>query len=457
MSDQVAEPLTPAEARLAARMHRWSEHGVVPIDAADIARRAATAGPSATTRGPAAWPRAGSRRMVLILAALLLVGLAVALAAATLLRTPNPSDAYRAVVIRAVDRGVEVVVAAADGTERALRHVTPATLDIDPRYVLDASGSVDPRGWLELRANGSGDDRTGLARWGVIALVDLADPARKPLVLPAPGFTNGDWGPDGRYALFCTDSAEPSNCGQPLGSQPHQDMGAVRVLDLDAGGDSEIIVPSVQTFGGGPDIFWAADGSGFLAQRGTEWGVTPLDGGPFIPGLPKLLDRGQYTTTPGLDEQYATTLGLEVLAQYIDEDWHATEPETATSVAVQRSTDWAAVWQAMVDTHDTSPRAVLARRAGPGAVDSVHTFAVPEDLGWAIRAVDGQEGSFVIPWFTLAPDDTFVALHGANVDRDLFVLAPLTPRDQTAASGPVIEGLLAGLVPAAVADTWPGQ
>ena len=41
-----------------------------------------------------------------------------------------------------------------------------------------------------------------------------------------------------------------------------------------------------------PDIFWAADGSGFLAQRGTEWGVTPLDGGPFLPGLPKLLDRG---------------------------------------------------------------------------------------------------------------------------------------------------------------------
>jgi hypothetical protein len=234
------------------------------------------------------------------------------------------------------------------------------------------------------------------------------------------------------------------------------DRGPVRVLDLDRDLVSQVIVPSVQTFGGGPDIFWAADGSGFLAQRGTEWGVTPLDGGPFIPGLPKLLDRGQYATTPDLDQQYATTFGLPELAQYSDEDWHVTEPGTATSVAVQRSADWSAVWQTLVDTHDTSPRAVLARRGEPGAVESVHTLAVPQDLGWVVRDLDGQ-GGFVAPWFTLAPDDTFVALHGANVDRDMFVLAPLTSGDQTASSGPVIEGWLAGLVPAAVADRWPRQ
>jgi hypothetical protein len=359
---------------------------------------------------------------------------------------------------------VDVVLADVDGRERVLRHVTVEGLGLDPQYVLGPSGSVSQQGWLELSAYGDGVDRTGLARWGLMVLVDLADPVKAPIVLPAPGFTNGDWGPDGRYARFCTDSTEPPNCGQPLGprsgqgaSESHMDAGAVRVLDPDRGTSSEVIAPRVQTFGGGPDIFWTADGSGFLGRRGTEWGVTPIDGGPFVPGIPKLLDRGQYATTPGLDEQYAATLGLDVLAQYINEDWHATEPDSATSVAVQRSADWSAVWQVLVDTHDTTPRAVLARRAAPGAGDSVHTFAVPEDLGWAVRPVDGQDGSFVLPWVTLAPDDTFVALHGANVDLDLFVLAPVAVGDQTAATGPVIEGWLAGLVPAAVADAWPGQ
>ena len=308
---------------------------------------------------------------------------------------------------------------------------------------------------------GTQSNRTGLARWGLTILVDLADPARAPIIVPGNGFMSGRWGPDGRWAHFCGADCDQAavvytqatdDPGFPRTSTT-MDRGQVRVLDLD-NGVSSVVVPLVQTFGGGPDFFWAADGSGFLAQRATGWGSRPVDGGPFVPGLPKLLDRGQYATVPGLDDQYATVFGLDVLTEYTDEYWHVTEPDTATSVAVQRSADWAAVWEALVDTHDTSPRAVLARRAGPGAVDSIHTFAVPDDLGWAVRDLDG---GFVAPWFTLAQDDTFVALHGANVDREAFVLAPLTPGDQVGATGPVIEGWLAGLVPAAVADTWPGQ
>ena len=136
----------------------------------------------------------------------------------------------------------------ADGRERVLRHVTPrrsrtSTLGTCSGR-LHGSG-VSQQGWLELRANGSGDDRTGLARWG------LDGPRRSRRSRRGSRSScrrtasrADDWGPDGRYALFCTDSARAAQLrAADCGTQPHQDAGAVRVLDPDAGVDSEIIVP----------------------------------------------------------------------------------------------------------------------------------------------------------------------------------------------------------------------
>ena len=72
---------------------------------------------------------------------------------------------------------------------------------------------------------------------------------------------------------------------------------------------------------------------------------------------------------------------------------------------MQRSADGAAVWQALDDTHDPPLGRSLRGGTGPGAVDVDVVRASMLPAGPAT-------------WFTLAPDDTFVALHGANVDRE---------------------------------------
>ena len=53
--------------------------------------------------------------------------------------------------------------------------------------------------------------------------------------------------------------------------------------------------------------------------------------------------------------------------------------------------------------------------------------------------------------------DTLVAIDVSAADQPRFVLAPMSSGDQTIPAGPVIDGWLAGLVPAAVADAWPSR
>jgi hypothetical protein len=371
--------------------------------------------------------------------------------------------AFRAVVVRPVDDGVDVVLAGADGRERLLRHVTPADLGIDPRYTLGpAGGGVSPQGWLELWADDGGPDQPGLAHFGLGILVDLADPARAPIVVLGNGFMSGRWGPDGLWAHYCAGLQPPSmghpsnesdetvglpDCGMPQGTEVGIGGSAVRVLRPDLGVSSEIIVPYVETFGGGPEIFWTADGSGFLGHDGTEWGVTPLDGGPFRPGAPRLLTREL-----DLDVEHGS-----VYRSRLGDPGSWKMPGTgsglvsATVQGAQLAADGNAVWQLLVDPADPSPQAFLARLTGPGTVESVRAFDLPVPAGA----------------FTLSADDTFVALGLAGpADAgcpecgtpvwDGFVLAPMGRGDATVTAGPAIEGDLAGLVPAVIADSWPG-
>lgn len=419
MIDHGAEPVSDFEARLASRMQRWTDHGVIAIDAALIAGQANTVAGRART--PRWWPRSRtrSRALVLGLVALLTLALALALAAGSRL-LQSDVDPYRAVVVREVDGGaVDIVLAQADGRERLLRHVTQQDLGIDPRYRLGlyGLGGATDHGWLELWASPTETDRTGLERNGLMALINLADRTRAPIILPANGFTSGRWGPNGEYALFFSGNIN---------------LGQARVLDLDHGIDSEIIVPTVQTFGGGPEIFWAADGSGFLAQQGTVWGIRPLDGGPFRLGAPTLLSRDTNVVRPDLDDPggWAIPGGDTGLAP-------------ATPVSAHLAADREAIWQLLDDPTGSSPRALLARLSAPGVVESIRTVELP-----ARPARD----------FQLAPDDTFGVIYVDNASGDGWepVLAPIGADDTTATAGPVIHGAFAGLVPASTADTWPG-
>ena len=49
MHERRAEPFSAAEERLAGRLRRWTDHGVVAIDAADIALRAVATGRAGRT------------------------------------------------------------------------------------------------------------------------------------------------------------------------------------------------------------------------------------------------------------------------------------------------------------------------------------------------------------------------------------------------------------------------
>lgn len=453
MRDPAAEPYTSHEARLATRMRRWSDRGVVPIEAAEIARSVVTAPGTARAQRTRSRPHIGAGRMLMGLAACLLLGAALAILGTTTLRRSAPVDAYVAVVTRPVDDSVDAILVAADGRERVLRHLTPASVGLDPRYTLSGTGSVSQTGWLELSAWTDVDELRSGAWWGRTVLVDLADPGRAPIIVASNGFMNGRWGPDGLWANYChgrprsemypqevRDAAGPPGCGLPDDAEQGSGGGAVQVIDPDLGAASEVIVPHVQTFGGGPEFVWAADGSGFLAQRGTEWGVTPLDGGPFVPGVPRVFSRLWGTTPLGAD----TPTGLSAwddMGVWADVSYRGRLIEERL-VGSQLSVDGAALWRLFDDVASTAPQAVLAMVTGPGEVASVQAIDVP------VRPVQ---------WFELSPDDAFAAIFFGNDEPQRFVLAPLTPGDHSGSTPAVIDGSLAGLVPAATADAWPGR
>ena len=381
---------------------------------------------------------------------LVMVALAVAVLLATLglvavgsgllrLRDVPPSITYRAVVVRPDAGGLEVVIVDADGRERPLRRLTPADLGLDPGDTLNPYASVSQHGWLEVStAVSRATDSHPYWKFGANILVDLADPARAPITVPGNGFQNGRWGPDGRWAHFCD---EAPDCGPVHQRDDSGISGPVRVLDPELGPGSEIIVPLVQTFGGNPEIVWAADGTGFVARDGTEWGVTPIDGGPFVPGVPTLQSRWLNPSVPGFDDPTSLTQqghGTE----FTPDVWSGSKLSHATPVNVQLSADGEAIWQLLDDTDRPSPQALLARLTGPGSIASVRTFEIP---------------SGPVTGFTLSPDDAFVAIYlGSGSDQPPFVLEPVTPGDP-AAPGPLIHGSLAGLVPAAAADMWPSR
>jgi hypothetical protein len=412
----VNDPRSSDEARVLARVWDWASQATGPIDAADIARRASTA---PHVRG---WRALGSSR-AFVLAALVLLALALALgvAAAILLRTTQP-DAYRAVVLRQDGAAVTVLLVDADGHERILRRLTPERLGIEPGSTLDAYGTVGEQGWLEIGTSSRDALGSPPSRYGFSILVDLADPAAAPIIVPSNGFMSGRWGPRGLWAHY--DEGNISG-------------GSVHVFDPDRGADSAITVSGVQTFGGNPSIVWAADGSGFLARSGDGWGVKPLDGGPFVPGIPDISER--WLGPIPLGAAVPTDLGSPGISRGADEHYEG-QLQLTVPVATQFSSDGLAIWQLFDDPDGTSDRALMVRLTGPDEVGSVHGFEVP---------------SGPVIGFRLSPDDGFAAIDVGGFDADRFVLVPTGPGAAVVATGPVVEGRVAGLVPAAAADLWP--
>jgi hypothetical protein len=378
------------------------------------------------------------RRAILALAATTLIVLGALLAGAALILRSPATEAWRAVMSRLDGRALTILLVNADGRQHTLRRLAPEGLGIDPGYMLDPFVSVSPRGWVEVSTGSSptdpcdvhecpDDGGAAMPSYGLEILVDLADPARAPIALPANGFMRGRWGPDGRYALYC---------GSDCGADPGVARG-VRVLDPDVGTDSGVIVPNVQTFGPNPEIIWAADGSGFLERLGSEWAVKLIAGGQpgrVVSGVLRIQSRWFQPAAAGeadpiADPTYDT--------RFTGRPWYAGELSPATSVAAQVSADGTAVWQLLQD--DDPERAMLAQLIGPGDVGSVRTFELPS--GPAV-------------WFSLSADDSLVAIAVDDSEHPRWTLGALGDAGQIVTTGPAIEGGLAGFVQAGLADAW---
>ena len=324
------------------------------------------------------------------------------------------------VVIRPADGAIDAILASADGDERILRHVTADDLGLGPEYRLELSGHVSPSGWLEV--NGIGQP------WRT-AFVDLADPARPPIVVPGNGFVGVRWGPDGRAALVC---GRAPDCGQVTAAAADRPSVAVRVLDLETG--SETIVQGVQLHGGNPEPIWAEDGSGFLFRfEDGGWGVTPLDGGPVVAGTPTIISRRFRLEPP------STGAAVELTeADTVGRRWLGDLLAPAVPVTALDSADRDAVWVLLDEARGSQHQAVLAKLTAPGEIASLQRFDVP-------RPVVG---------FGLSDDDTLVAL---DLGRDApwpFVLARVGDKATTATSR-VIDGLRLRVLPADEAEGWP--
>jgi hypothetical protein len=379
------------------------------------------------------WPWSG--RLAPVLAAALVLPIVLLLAGVD--RSHRGADEARAVVVRRAGDALDVVLIDASGSERRLRRLTAEGLGLGPDHPLEQGGSLTDEGWLQVHALTPGATRASPRQY-LAVLVDLADPARPPVVVPGNGFTGGRWGPSGQYALYCGD---PPDCGQAEVAEPNIGSArAARVLIPADGPGSERIVEGVQLHGGVPEIIWAADGSGFLAGGPGAWGVTPLDGGRVVPGFPRVISR--WVGQPGLlggdgPDAITQVTSPEGSAQV----WYRDQLAPAEPLSAQFSADGSAMWLLLAEGSPDAPVALLAHLTGPGRIDAVTRVALPA----------GTSAS----WVRLSSDDGFAALTIDDGSDWPFVLAPTTPGGVAVDPSPVLGGLLIGLVPAANADGWP--
>ena len=177
---------------------------------------------------------------------------------------------------------VDIVAVAPDGQERVVRRLDSSTLESG---VFATYGSVSQDGWVAVGSSlGLAPRGVGAQQW---ALVDLARPDRGPTFVPYQPVIGGAWGPNG---LFATTRPESG----PLGS--------IQVVDAATG--SIISRLNLHLPGGGPDLIWAADGSGLVhvseLSGSEEYVIARLDGGPATGSIPRLAPRlGAQWLAPG--------------------------------------------------------------------------------------------------------------------------------------------------------------
>jgi hypothetical protein len=442
---------TTFEATLGTQLRQYADGGVRPIDRHAIAERTIGAG---TRRG---WlRRVDGRVRVLAIVGLLLLALAAAFLVLGVGRnlSPDRSLDYEAVFLRASvsapDTDVDIVMARSDGQEREVRHLAASGLP-DGR-VFETYGSVSQDGWIAVGTHiGPPGSETKYA-W---ALYDLTDPARAPRLVPYSPVLGGRWGPGGLFAT--THPGDPQCC-------------AIDVIDAASGARTSL--GHIPLPGGGPDIIWAADGSGLLVHPSTDdpaytddpafrpfavWQVGS-GGGRLVAGVPPL--------APGTDPRWVapggTTLTFDGCATGVEDpgckrasgsvqtidaqntvtQWYSGLPETL--VAASLSADGRAIWLLLDGTSGADHAAVIARVGAPGQAQIVTTL----HLG---------KGNYPFHLSGLAPDDSSIAIDSIIVDLlGESTIGPTRLISTSDGRSTTHAGHHVGFVPSSVADAWPG-
>jgi hypothetical protein len=401
------------EAGLARDLVALADGEIRPFDVRSITER--TVGQRRAR--PLGIPSIPRRWALPLLLALLGAALAAGLIAGQVVR-PVRADTFHGVLIRgAGDRSggsdtasVDVVLADPDGSERIVRRIHAPHIGADVSSIQSA-GAVSPSGWLILypgRQVRLGTD--GALTWAV-AFVDLTDPTKPPLLVPGHGAMGPRFGPDGLVGI------------------PAED-GTVRVLDLDRPDEPERRIDGVAYVGGGPEIVWAADGSGFLAQdRAGVWGVRPLDGGPFRPGFPRTASRWSSPDVPGY--------------------WLESGQETPTGHWLSGgglSAEGDGVWSLLEEADGV----LTVSRAAIDGSDPVALRRLPIEL------VPGDPEGHTMATLDLAPDDSMAAIRVDPADdAPDFTLILRTRETRPDLPGARVDGMFIGWVTDSVARNIP--
>ena len=308
-------------------------------------------------------------------------------------RQPAPTigGGYEAIFLRssvdAPDAGVDIIAVRPDGKERLVRHLDSADLPDNKTY--ETYGSVSQDGWVAVGTH------LGVQRRYSWALMDLNDTAKAPRLVPYQPVIGGAWGPAGLFA-----TTEPAS------------VMSFRMNVVDAGTGLKKSLGPLDLPGGGPDIIWAADGSGLVIRLNVSgrdaYAIARRNGGPKLPGVPRLapglgsrwLAQGGTFLVVCPSHPQCLTTGELVETHDAENDvveWSTGDLASATLVDASFSADGQSVWMLFDRVNGSAHVAVIARADEPGSVRTIATV----DLGTDVAHL----------WFAgLAPDDSSMAI-----------------------------------------------
>ncbi len=378
------------------------------------------------------------RWFVLGLAAVMLLPVGWLAAGAPMPTRQRPG--YDAIVTRVHEgsavTAIDVVAIRADGQERLVTRVTPASVPIG--FALGYLAIVSPTGWLAVT------DSDG-TRWALVNPVDSRAQVR--IVNGSSNTQEVAWGPDGQFAVL--DQADSDSVPR-----------TVTVIDPSTGSTESMRVT--------PDFIpltWTADGSGFVGASGTPAGAAV--GGEELTWVHQHL--GEAAAAPGYVPTFESA-GLhrfspagDVFSQCMQHGRRALscslpEPQTIIRADVTGTvTTWPVTSGAglAVDAgFSATDRGMWILRDDP--VDSQLVLARLDDAGATRSTIDAFIGSDSTAGRldAIAPDDSLVGVRPSIDDPDIDRWM-LVPTDGSPAT--FHDGQFAGFLLASRADELGGD